>query len=260
MSRFLVYLAPAVGHTLPVVPGVLELVRRGHDLRVHADPSLVDLLRAQGIDAVPVSADVVDVPITDHQAGSDKDRLVAGQTDLVNRGRADGPDMTAAIADFSPDAVLVDTIAYGAQSAAEVAGLPRATLLPSVLAYPGRGIPPYGLGLAPARGPLGRVRDALGWKLMEHLFGKAMLPGLNELRAEHGLAPFRSPLQINEAADLVLLMTAEPLEYPRADLPANVRMVGTTPWDAPSERPAWLDEPGDPWVLVTCSTDYQGDE
>ena len=22
---------------------------------------------------------------------------------------------------------------------------------------------------------------------------------------------------------------------------------------------AWLDEPGDPWVLVTCSTDYQAD-
>jgi UDP:flavonoid glycosyltransferase YjiC (YdhE family) len=24
--------------------------------------------------------------------------------------------------------------------------------------------------------------------------------------------------------------------------------------------PAWLTEPGDPWVLVTCSTDYQRDE
>ncbi len=26
------------------------------------------------------------------------------------------------------------------------------------------------------------------------------------------------------------------------------------------DTPAWLQEPGDPWVLVTCSTEYQGDE
>ena len=27
----------------------------------------------------------------------------------------------------------------------------------------------------------------------------------------------------------------------------------------PTAAPDWLDAPGDPWVLVTCSTDYQGD-
>ena len=39
-----------------------------------------------------------------------------------------------------------------------------------------------------------------------------------------------------------------------------MRFVGAQIWDPPAEAPAWLDEPGDPWVLVTCSTDYQGDE
>jgi UDP:flavonoid glycosyltransferase YjiC (YdhE family) len=41
-------------------------------------------------------------------------------------------------------------------------------------------------------------------------------------------------------------------------------MVGAQNWDPPAPPPAaapdWLLEPGDPWVLVTCSTDYQGDE
>lgn len=37
-------------------------------------------------------------------------------------------------------------------------------------------------------------------------------------------------------------------------------MVGFQTWDAPAEAPAYLSEPGDPWVLVTCLTDYQGDE
>jgi MGT family glycosyltransferase len=58
----------------------------------------------------------------------------------------------------------------------------------------------------------------------------------------------------------VIALTSEPLEYRRADLPAHVHLVGTKPWDPPASRPAYLDEPGDPWVLVTCSTDYQGDE
>ena len=36
MTRFLVYVSPAVGHTLPLVPALLELQRRGHDVHVCA--------------------------------------------------------------------------------------------------------------------------------------------------------------------------------------------------------------------------------
>ena len=50
------------------------------------------------------------------------------------------------------------------------------------------------------------------------------------------------------------------VEYPRTDLPGHVRFVGAQLWDPPAEAPAWLDEPGDPWVLVTTSTEYQADE
>jgi MGT family glycosyltransferase len=260
MSRFLVYLSPAVGHTLPVVPGLLELRRRGHDVLVRTHPSMIEPLRAAGIEATSVAPDVLGVPVTDHLASTDKDRLHAGQTDLIARGRFDGADLRASIQEFRPDAVLVDTNAYGAQVAAEAAGLPRAILLPSVLAMPGRGIPPYGPGLPPMGGPVGWLRDAVLWKVVERMFGKAMLPGLNELRREAGLGPYTSPLQIHGSVDRLIVMTGEPLEYPRTDLPAHVRIVGAAPWDAPAERPDWLDEPGDPWVLVTCSTDYQGDE
>jgi UDP:flavonoid glycosyltransferase YjiC (YdhE family) len=56
------------------------------------------------------------------------------------------------------------------------------------------------------------------------------------------------------------VLTDPPLEYPRTTLPESVRMVGGQPWDPPAETPEWLLEPGDPWVLVTCSTDYLADE
>jgi MGT family glycosyltransferase len=114
--------------------------------------------------------------------------------------------------------------------------------------------------MRPLRGPLGRVRDRVLWKLLEREYGKAMLPRLNALRTEAGLPALASPIDHVLGPDRLIVMTGEPLEYPRADLPPNVRFVGAQLWDPPAAPPAWLDEPGDPWVLVTTSTDYQGDE
>ena len=62
------------------------------------------------------------------------------------------------------------------------------------------------------------------------------------------------------APDHVLILTGDPLEYPRTDTPERVRFVGAQLWDPPAAAPAWLDEPGDLGVLVTTSTDYQADE
>jgi len=260
MTRFLAYTSPAAGHLYPLMPGLLELQRRGHHVHVRTASDLVETVRAAGIEASAVSPDVMGIEVTDYRATSDADRLHAGQVDLVARGRHDGPDLADAVAATDPDVLLVDCIAYGALTVAEASPLPSAMLLPSVLPWPGRGIPPYGLGLRPGTGPLARVRDAVLWKVVERMFGKAMLPGLNQLRRDAGLAPYRSPLDQYSAHDAVIVMTGQPLEYPRTDLPAHIRLVGAQPWDPPSARPAWLDEAGDPWVLVTCSTDYQGDE
>src|SRR5690349_16650047 len=90
MSRFLVYATPAVGHTLPLVPGLLELQRRGHVVQVRALPALVATLREAGLDAQPVAREVVDVPVTDFQARTESERVAAGQVDLMKRGKHDG--------------------------------------------------------------------------------------------------------------------------------------------------------------------------
>jgi UDP:flavonoid glycosyltransferase YjiC (YdhE family) len=229
MSRFLVYTSPAHGHVLPLVPGLVELAARGHDVHVRTLPELVDSLVALGLEASPVAPRVAGIPVTDFQAATDAARLKDGQVDLIARGHHDGPDLEAAIASFRPDALLVDAIAYGAMTAAERSGLPSAMVLPSVLPWPGRGVPPYGLGLRPMSGPLGRVRDAVLLKVVERMFGKAMLPGLNELRRAAGLPAHRSPLDLYHSLDAVISLTAEPLEYPRTDLPGHMHFVGVTP-------------------------------
>ena len=194
MARFLAYVSPAVGHVLPLVPGLLELRDRGHEVHVCTLPTLVDTLREIGLDASPVAPTVLDVPVTDYLASGDAERLASGQVDLIERGRHDGPDLARLIDSRSPDVVLVDVNSYGARTVAEASGLPWAMLLPSVLPMKGDGIPAYGMGLRPRRGPLGRARDLVMWKVMERVFGKALLPGLNRMRTEAGLATLDSPL------------------------------------------------------------------
>jgi UDP:flavonoid glycosyltransferase YjiC (YdhE family) len=259
MARILVYTPPALGHVFPLIPGLLELRNRGHDIHIRTAPAAIEHLDAVGLNAAPIDPRILDVEITDFRATTDAERLKAGQRDLVNRGRFDGPDLDNAIAEFQPELLLVDCMAYGAQVRAQVSGLPWALTLPSLLPLREKGIPPYGLGMAPKTGPVGAVRDAVLWPVVEKLFGKAMLPGINKLRSAAGLPALASPLDLYHQPDAVLCLTGAPIEYPRPQLPASVHMVGFQPWDPPA-APDFINEPGDPWVLVTCSTDYQGDE
>ncbi|MFF5233463.1 nucleotide disphospho-sugar-binding domain-containing protein [Dactylosporangium sp. NPDC000521] len=255
MNRYLVYTPPAAGHVFPLVPGLLRLRERGYAVHVRTAPELVDRLRAEGLDAEPVDERIT--ASVRRPGGPDG---VDGMADLFARGAWEAEDLRRAVAEVAPTALLVDTNTYGAATAAQATGLPWAITVPSILAMQGKGIPPYGIGLAPKRGPLGAVRDAMLWKVVERVFGKNMLPGLNTLRVAEGLPVLRSPLEYYRLPDRLIVLTGAPLEYPRTDLPAHVRMVGGQVWDPPASTPDWLLEPGDPWVLVTCSTHYLGDE
>jgi UDP:flavonoid glycosyltransferase YjiC (YdhE family) len=256
MTRYLVYLPPATGHVFPLIPGLRALAGRGHDVRVRALPSLGEHLRTAGIVAEPIDERIT---ASAHTTDPDGRRHTDDLADLMRRGPWEMEDLNRAIAEVRPDVLIVDANCYGAATAAEASGLPWVMTMPSVLPRPGRGIPPYGLGLAPRPGVLGAVRDAVLWKVVERAVGRQMLPPLNLMRATAGLPPFRSPLDYSARPDRLLTLTGEPLEYPRADLEPHVRMVGGGVYDPPAETPPWLLAEGDPWVLVTCSTDYQAD-
>ncbi len=227
MTTVLAYTSPAAGHLFPLVPGLQELRRRGCAVHVRTAAELLPAVRAAG-STPPRST-----------RGSRRSRspttLASGGTDRLKKGFEDDPPPRPPRRrrparrhrrETQPDLLLIDTLAYGAGVAAERSGLPWAMTLPSLLPLRGRGIPPYGLGLAPRHDLLGRARDAIGWRLVERLYGAALLPRLNELRTEAGLAPSRSPLELFDAPDRVLALTGAPLEYPRDDLPPHVRLVG----------------------------------
>ena len=239
----------------PLVPGLLELQARGHTVHLQTGAECASALQGSGLSVIAEPA-AGDVPGTGAAPSSLRHELAR----LIGRASSERASLETSIATVRPDALLVDSNAYGGAIAAERSGLPWAMTLPSLLPLPGRGIPPYGLGLRPWRGALGRVRDGLGWRLVERLYARALLPPLNAARMEAGLPPLRSPVSYLLAADVLLVLTGAPLEYPRVDLPKSVHFVGAQLWDPPAAPPAWLLEEGNPWVLVTCSTGYQHDE
>jgi hypothetical protein len=86
-----------------------------------------------------------------------------------------------------------------------------------------------------------------------------MVPPLNRVRGQLGLAPVAGADDIFGRVPLLLYLTAEPFEYPRRDWPGNVVLVGPCDWDPPADPPGWLEQLDRPVVLVTTSSEFQDD-
>jgi MGT family glycosyltransferase len=258
MERYLVYTSPARGHLYPIVPTLEELRRRGHEVVVRTLSSEVGLLRELGFEAAPIDPAIERRELADWRArtpiGAEQDNLNV----FFERARHEGPDLRRAIDEKRPDVLLIDINTWGAMAVAETTGLPWATWCPYFLPVPSRDAPPFGLGLPPARGPLGRLRDRLLTPVLLGIYNH-LAPDLDAVRADLGAPPVQKIERAMIRAPLMLYMTAEPFEYPRSDWPQSVRMVGPGIWDPPGKSPAWLEELKRPLVLVTCSTEFQND-
>jgi MGT family glycosyltransferase len=258
MARYLVYTSPARGHLYPLVPTLEELRRRGHEVVVRTLASEVGLLRGLGFGAAPIDPTIERKEHTDWRTRTPIGALQANLHVFFERAPHEGPDLRHAIVEERPEALLVDINTWGAMAAAESAGLPWATWCPYLLPTPSREAPPFGLGLPPARGPLGRLRDRFLRPVLLGIYNR-QAPELDAVRKELGAPPVRKIERAMLRAPLMLYMTAEPFEYPRSDWPPSVRMVGPGVWDPPTKSPAWLEETGRPLALVTCSTEFQND-
>jgi len=259
MSRILAYTSPALGHLYPLTPILDELRRRGHDISLRTIESQVKLELGRGFNAAPISPKIETVEHDDWRARNPREALIHVMSIFSARARYEVPDLQQAIAEESPDAVLVDINCWGAMVAAEEWGGPWATFCPYPLPLSSPDAPPFGPGLRPARGPLGRLRDRLMRPLVTGVLERAMLPRMNAVRHEFGLAPLASADDMFRRPELLIYMTAEPFEYPRRDWPASIAMVGPCQWEPAAAAPAWLEEITRPIVLVTTSSDFQND-
>ena len=83
---------------------------------------------------------------------------------------------------------------------------------------------------------------------------------LEEDIGPRALALVKRYAELLEAPDLVLHATDEVFDYSFDRLPSRHHYVGPLGiWEPAHERPTYLDEPGDPWILVSISSQRQDD-
>ncbi|HEV7614741.1 MAG TPA: nucleotide disphospho-sugar-binding domain-containing protein [Solirubrobacterales bacterium] len=256
--RVLAYTSPARGHLGPMMAPLLELKRRGAEVHVRTLAAAVEAVRTAGLECEPIDPRIEALSMDDHRA---KSRLEAGRRAFgvwARRARFDAPDFEAALAASGAELALVDTTAFGAKAVAEREGLPWAESRPFLLEDRAPGLPPFGFGLRPRGGPLGRARDAVVGLASRRFDALARLPTVNAGREAAALPALGSIAEARQRAPLTLYFTAEPFEY-RRPLPPGVLMVGAGLWDQPGELPPSLPEDPRPLVLVACSSEFQDD-
>ena len=259
MARVLAYTSPARGHLFPVTAILDELLRRGHEVALRTLASQVGLMQARGFDAAPIDPAIERIGHDDYRARTPLGAQKRAMRVFCARAERDAGDLRRAIDEVGPDALLVDINAWGALAVAEAWGGAWAAWCPYPLPLPSGDAPPFGPGLRPARGPLGRLRDAALTPIVFGSLERLVTPRVNEVRERVGVPPMSGAADLFLAPPLLLYLTAEPFEYPRSDWPQSVRLVGPCDWDPPAEPPGWLDEIETPIVLVTTSSEFQDD-
>ena len=258
MSTILAYTSPAIGHLYPLTPILLELQRRGHDVHVCTLEHRVPLMQSLGFTARPIDPRIEALQLKDYTASGPRQALALVGDVFATRGKLEAPDLTAAIAEVRPDTVIVDVNSWGAGFAAEAWGGPWVSFAPYTPALHSKGTPPFGPGLAPMKGPLGSLRDAVVGRMVLGAVERGMMPRLNQLRGDLSLPPVTSD-EFLRTAPLMLVATAKPFEYATTEWGPDVIMVGASAWEPFQDAPAWLGGIVNPIVMVTTSSEFQDD-
>ena len=153
--------------------------------------------------------------------------------------------------DFAPDVAVADILTPGPALAAELEGVPLATLVPHVYPFVPPGHPIYSIGARLPRTPLG----AALWTRANRRFVEPSLEEgreqYNETRRRLGLDPLPW-VHTALSRELTMVGTLPHLEYPRR-WERWVRVVGPLQWEPPGERVE--PPPGrGPVVLIAPST------
>jgi UDP:flavonoid glycosyltransferase YjiC (YdhE family) len=154
------------------------------------------------------------------------------------------------VSSFVPDVAVSDILTPAPALAAELCGVPVATLIPHLHPWHAPGFPPFSIG---ARLPRTRVGSRL-WRMTDGLVMRGLEQGrreFNESRARLGLAPLDG-VHTGLSRELTMVATFPQLEYPR-DWDPWLRVVGPLMWEPPG--PLVEPPPGQgPVVLVAPST------
>jgi len=223
--------AGAGGDLQPLVAAALGLRDRGHEIVFVGDASTRRTVETLGVEArtLPSEYDLgprLGASIRAAMQATGGDMAAAGpmiEDGLAAWAREVAPRVTESVDEVRPDAAI--TSLFGVEVLAE-ADPPCPWAVVNSTFYVGPNPP----------------------RPHEQDFGPRAIPLLARYASMVGLA------------DRVLHATDRTFDYGFSGLPEGHHYAGPLGiWEPPSDHPVYLDEPGDPWVLVTISSQMQDD-
>jgi UDP:flavonoid glycosyltransferase YjiC (YdhE family) len=274
MSSIILAAVPVHGHVTPLLAVARHFAERGDRVRFLTGVRFAEAVAATGAEHLPLPAEadyddrelLERFPERDALKGA---KAIAFDIEhvFIRPGRAQHDAIMKLHADESADAVLTDpAFAGGAFLLGHSLGARPPTVVCGVipLTIASRDTAPYGMGLTPMPGPLGRLRN----KLLSTVAARTVFPpseriaqGVN--RELHGRPLPFAVLDWPRHAEAIVQFTVPEFEYPRSDAPTTLHFVGPVSATGSEPLPPWWEEldGSRPVVHVTQGTianrDYQ---
>jgi UDP:flavonoid glycosyltransferase YjiC (YdhE family) len=251
MSSYLITCTPAHGHVMPLLQIARHLVARGHEVAFLTSSRYADEVSAAGARfvALPVAADVdlddADAAFPERSGLTGPAALRFDMSNLfVRPGAAQLAAVRTELAAGRIDAVLTEPLFVGG---ALLQLLPPNERPPVVvlgifpLGARSKDAAPFGLGVTPMPGPVGRLRNAVLRTIAERvIFGGIQREADDMARREVGRQLGGFVLDWAGRADAYVQFTVPEFEYPRSDLPSTVHFAGPLPSaKSQSALPGW---------------------
>ncbi len=262
---FLFASTPITAHTINPLPVAARLTGRGHRVLWYAARRFHDRIAAVGAEPYGVTEAREPADLAAAYGGAGSPRAIAGlrqgfADQLVGDAARRVRDLERLAEGVAVDAVLTDAVFVAARLWHERGGPVWASLGDGPLTYADVDTPPYGAGLLPMRGREGRRRNRVTSRILRRLIWGPALDRLAEVRHELGLpSTDRSVVEEALSPHLHLQACVAEFEYPRRDLPGQIRYIGALrPEQAPGRAlPSWWPEflaDERPAVLVSQGT------
>ncbi|SIN74026.1 UDP:flavonoid glycosyltransferase YjiC, YdhE family [Agromyces cerinus subsp. cerinus] len=266
MADVMIAVMPFHGHVAPLVAVAEAFLAAGHRVRVYTGAAHADRFTAIGARVVTWASapdfDEHDLPATFPALRGKKgprQMLTNVEQLFVRTGAGQATDLTRAYAEQPWDVIVADGLSIGAHFASELTATPWVTVSIVPLTIPSRDLPPPILGLQPAKGLAGRLRDR-ALRGMTRMVSSGIQRAYAEERTRAGLP--LDDLALEQAfmsPQLVCASGVAELEYPRSDLATQVVFVGelTRPRANDAALPSWwpdVESCRDPILHVTQGT------
>lgn len=268
-SRFLLAVIDAGGSVPPALGLAAELVRRGHQVRVLADPTIETSAKSAGCsfsawqEAPHFNSRAEQTALIAALESGNPYRAFKAAKDYAGKTMTSrfAHDVIATFRDFPADAILGDGLP-GILIGALATRRPTAALVTQTYARPTPGLPLLGTGWSPGHSFLGTMRDKVAPRMASWLFTPT-LSRLNAVLERYEQLPLDNVFELFDRCSRVLVMTSPSFDFSAPQLPTNVRYVGPQlddpDWATKTEWPKkdWTGPGSEPLVLVATSSIYQ---